>query len=196
MNREEIERAFVLIAELADRRGVFVDLAVYGGSAIALRWEFRRSTRDVDVIISGDKSFMQSAVDVVAEEMGLPKDWMNDAVKGFSSSQANHELYKEYLGEHGGLRVFVPTAEYLLAMKCMAMRVDAPDGRGDVDDIKALVSATGLKSKKEVCDIVEKYYPRDKIPPKVYFGIEQIMTEVTLENRRKRIRKSPPQITR
>lgn len=196
MKRDDIERSLTLIGKLADRQGIIVDLAVYGGSAIALRWEFRRSTRDVDVIISGDRSFMKKAVLSVAEEMGLPEDWMNDAVKGFSSSNADHELYKEYLGEQGGLRVFVPKVEYLLAMKCMAMRVDAPDGHNDIDDIKALVSVVGVKSKKDLCDIVEKYYPRDKIPPNVYFGAEQIMTEVALDQRRNRIRKSPPTITR
>lgn len=196
MNREDIERSLTMIGDLANRQGIIVDLAVYGGSAIALRWEFRRSTRDVDVIISGDRSFMKKAVLVVAEEMGLPEDWMNDAVKGFASTNADHDLYKEYLGDQGGLRVFVPKEEYLLAMKCMAMRVDAPDGHNDIDDIKTLVSVVGVKSKKGLCEIVEKYYPRNQIPPKVYFGAEQIMTEVALEQRRNRTRKSPPTITR
>ncbi|MGE0047729.1 MAG: DUF6036 family nucleotidyltransferase [Acidithiobacillus sp.] len=192
MKREDIEKSFSRIGELADRQGIIVDLAVYGGSAMALRWEFRRSTRDVDVIISGDKSFMRKAVSMVGEEMGLPDNWMNDAVKGFSSSNADHEFYKEYLGESGGIRVFVPKAEYLLAMKCMAMRLDSPDGHNDADDIKSLVAVVGVKSKKDLCDTVERYYPRDKIPSKVYFGIEQIMIEVNLENRRKR-KKSPPE---
>ena len=48
-----------------------VDMAVYGGSAIVLAWEFRVATRDVDAVVHGDPTFIRRAVKQVADEQGL-----------------------------------------------------------------------------------------------------------------------------
>jgi len=72
---------------------------------------------------------------------------MNDAVKGFASPKGDHELYKEYTHDNGGIKVFTPSARYLLAMKCMAMRIDEPDGHNDIDDILSLIKDVGIKRK-------------------------------------------------
>ncbi|MHB8253445.1 MAG: DUF6036 family nucleotidyltransferase [Acidiferrobacter sp.] len=196
MNKSEIEEGLEEIAKIANSDGVTIDLAVYGGSAITLKWEFRRATRDVGIIVSGDANYIRKAAEKVAEGKGWPKDWMNDAVKGFASLHGSHEIYKEYLHENGGIRVFTPTASYLLAMKCMAMRIDEPDGHNDVDDIKALIAAVGIKKKTELYDLVESYYPPKQISPKVYYGIEQIVNEIDHETFRAKGPKKTPGITR
>jgi hypothetical protein len=196
MDRDEIEKGLKRLGELANEDGVTIDLAVYGGSAIALRWEFRRATRDVDIIMSGDAAYVHQVARKIAEEQGWPADWINDAVKGFASRQGQHELYKEYLHENGGIRVFIPTASYLLAMKCMAMRIDEPDGKTDVDDIKSLIAEVGIRGKDELYDLVESYYPKDQISPKVYYGIEQIVNEISHEKNGNPISKKPPSLSR
>lgn len=196
VDKSEIEEGLEEIAKMANADGVTIDLAVYGGSAIALKWEFRRATRDVDIIVSGDANYIHKAAEKVAEGKEWPKDWMNDAVKGFASPHGNHEIYKEYLHENGGIRVFTPTASYLLAMKCMAMRIDEPDGHNDVDDIKALITTVGIKKKTELYDLVESYYPPQKISPKVYYGIEQIVNEIDNEKSRGKEPKKTPSISR
>jgi len=183
MEKSDIEKGLVDLGKLANQEGITLDIAVYGGSAIALKWEFRRATRDVDIIINGDAEFLRKATKIIAGENDWPKDWMNDAVKGFSSPKGDHELYREYMHEQGGIRVFIPSARYLLAMKCMAMRIDEPGGSSDIGDIKELVGIVGVRNKSELCDLVESYYPKNQIQPKVYFGIEQIMQEVSRERR-------------
>ncbi|MHB1645057.1 MAG: hypothetical protein EVG15_05690 [Candidatus Acididesulfobacter diazotrophicus] len=65
--------------------------------------------------------------------------------------------------EAKGLRIFMPTAEYLLAMKCMAMRIGNIENSSDVEDIKNLIKATGFKDKQEVISLVEKFYPSNLI---------------------------------
>jgi len=78
----------------------------------------------------------------------------------------------------GGLRVHLPAPEYLLAMKCMAMRPEVIDGSRDISDIAALADAAGIADADAAPALVEAFYPASRIPPKVRFGIEEIMERV------------------
>jgi hypothetical protein len=178
MDKNEIEEGLEEIAKIANSDGVCIELAIYGGSALALKWEFRKATRDVDIIVSGDATYIRNAAKKVAEKKGWPTDWMNDAVKGFASPRGDHELYKEYMHDNGGIMVFIPSARYLLAMKCMAMRIDEPDGHNDIDDILALIEEVGIKDESDLFQLVEAYYPQQKITPKISFGIQEIMNKI------------------
>jgi hypothetical protein len=73
------------------------------------------------------------------------------------------------------LRVIRPTAEYLLAMKCMAARSPAYDTRGDRDDIAFLVSHLELRKAEDVLRIVESFYGTREILPKTHFMIVEVM---------------------
>ncbi|MHB1953513.1 MAG: hypothetical protein ACYDDA_13410 [Acidiferrobacteraceae bacterium] len=176
LTREDIVGALKELGDQAQEAGVLVDLGIYGGSAIALEWQFRTSTRDVDVVIKGNSAFVREAAKRIALSRDWPENWLNDAVKGFVSSRGEHRVYAEYMSaeRYGGLRVFVPTTEYLLAMKCLAMRINDPEGH-DVSDIKHLVQRLGLKTTDEVLGIVEKYYPRNQLSPKMFYGIQEIL---------------------
>ncbi len=55
---------------------------VVGGAAIALAFDERRATRDIDAVFE-PKNVVYEAAEVVAEQLGLPGGWLNDAVKGF-----------------------------------------------------------------------------------------------------------------
>ncbi len=193
MEKSEVEQGLARLGEMANEDGVTIDLAIYGGSALALRWEFRLTTRGVDIMVMGDANYVHQAAARIAEEKGWPVDWVNDAVKGFASPQGHHDLYREYLHDKGGMRVFVPRASYLLAMKCMAMRMDEPDGHNDVDDIKSLITEVGIGKKSELYDLVESYYPKHRIPPRVYYGMEQIMNEMAHGKSGER-QKKPPEL--
>ena len=74
-----------------------------------------------------------------------------------------------------GLRIFMPSPQYLFAMKCMAMRPEGLDGSHDISDIEALAHAARIPDAAAALEIVEAFYPDRKIPPKVRFGIEEIM---------------------
>ncbi len=187
LTKENILDAFEEIGGIAKDRGIIVDIGVYGGSAIALQWEFRQSTRDVDIVVFGDPKFLREAAGIIASRHGWPENWINDAVKGFISANQDVELYMEFPkgAENPGLRVFAPTPEYMLAMKCMAMRTGAEENRSDIDDIRNLVRITGVRSTQDILTIIEKYYPEKIVTPRTLFGIQEILDSMGKE------RKSP-----
>jgi len=82
MDREEIIEALTALAHRLHRRGVHGEMYVVGGAAIALAYSARRSTRDVDAVFESKMAIYQAAGEV-ADELGLPAGWLNDAVKGF-----------------------------------------------------------------------------------------------------------------
>ncbi|MDV7396880.1 hypothetical protein RZS08_36115, partial [Arthrospira platensis SPKY1] len=84
-------------------------------------------------------------------------------------------------GDEGGLRIFRPSAEYLFAMKCMAMRPEGVDGSHDISDIEALALQAGIHTAEEALAIVESFYPAKRIPPKVLFGVEEIMERLAAQ---------------
>ena len=67
----------------AKASAVIVDMAVYGGAALALVFDLRQATRDVDAVVHGAPDFLRRAVAEVADEEGWPVDWLNDGVRVF-----------------------------------------------------------------------------------------------------------------
>ncbi len=61
---------------------------------------------------------MREAAVIVAKRHALPADWLNDAAKGFIYTQPPQHLWAEY----PGLRLYVPGADYVFAMKADAAR--------------------------------------------------------------------------
>jgi hypothetical protein len=50
LDRAAIEDAFRRLGDRLARRGVVADLYVFGGAAMALAYDARRSTRDIDAV--------------------------------------------------------------------------------------------------------------------------------------------------
>jgi hypothetical protein len=172
---EKMELAFKMLGSKAIEAGRIVDLAVYGGSALALAYDLRRTTKDVDAVYEADKDFIPNAVAAIAEDLDLPTDWLNDAVKGYLSQNEPGNMLKfaSYPSESEvGLRVFVPAPEYFFAMKCIDIRIGA--GSNDVEDVRKLALVCGIKNSDEALKIVESFYPGSRIPPKTSLALEEI----------------------
>ncbi len=72
----------------------------------------------------------------------------------------------------------MPVPEYLLAMKCIAARLGGTAGeQSDVPDILFLLRHLGLRSAREVLDLVAQYYPANRIPVKTQYLIEGLFEE-------------------
>lgn len=138
LTKSDIVRGLRKLDRFALESGMMIELSVYGGAALAIAFDVRNATRDVDAVVKGNPEFLRGAAIAVAEEEGWPIDWLNDGVKGFVSQNETMSLMESFKAQdEGGLRVFVPTPEYLFAMKCMAMR-SGQDGSHDIEDIKSL----------------------------------------------------------
>lgn len=177
--KADILRAFKKIDDKAKAAGLLIDLSVYGGAALAVAFNIRRATRDVDAVVQGSPEALRRIALEVANEEGWPEDWLNDGVKGFTSGQEKMIALQAFPGSSdGGLRIYTPAPEYFFAMKCMAMRPEGVDGSHDISDIDALADEAGISDAQAALALVEAFYPSARIPPKVRFGVEEIMERV------------------
>ena len=180
LSKEDILRGLKKLDAKARQAHVLVDLSIYGGAALALAFDIRHSTRDVDAVVRGNPDFVRRAAAEIAIEEQWPEDWLNDGVKGFTSSNETMQLMIGFEGStEGGLRIYTPTPHYLFAMKCMAMRPEGIEGSHDISDIKALAVAAGIKSADEALELITSFYPASKVPPKTLFGVQEIMQQLS-----------------
>jgi len=77
LDREGIEDTFRRLGERLAKRGVVADLYVFGGAAMALAFDSRRATRDVDALFEPHGIVHEEAL-AVAAELGLPRWWLNE----------------------------------------------------------------------------------------------------------------------
>ena len=143
--REALER---LGTDLA-ARGVFVELAVYGGGALILQFAWRRSTWDVDAVVREgyDEAVLAPSVARVAEQMDPDPNWLNNAVGMFTPLDEDAALFEisgSYpSGGEPGLRTFLARPHYLRAMKLQALR-SLDRGDRDTNDARAPAAHLGL----------------------------------------------------
>jgi hypothetical protein len=171
-SKEELKRMLSLLNAELDEKGVTGEICIVGGAAMILAFGSRESTRDIDALVMAPAS-VRTAVAQVAETNELSPNWLNDGAKGFASGQSTET--KEIL-QLSHLRVVTPPAEYILAMKCIAARVGLDEH--DKEDAKFLIKHIGLGSPEVVLEIVEKYYPKTRIPPKTQYFIQEVCDEL------------------
>ena len=151
------------------------EVAIYGGTVMMLAYDCREATKDVDAIFQ-PAAALEPLIRRVAREQDLPDDWMKAGVRPFvAPREARIEFAQLRIP---GLAITRPTAEYLLAMKCMAARVEGYDSQGDRGDVVFLVKHLGLKSAEEVLTIVARYYPVERLSVKTRFFVEEVMSEM------------------
>jgi hypothetical protein len=177
LQKKDILRGLERLDRKAKEAGVVLDISVYGGSALILAFDLERATRDVDAVVKGDISLARKLAAEIAEENDWPESWLNDGVKGFVAANEDMRpfLSDAKTGKEGGVRIYTPSAEYLFAMKCMAMRSASEDGSHDISDIEFLAKTTGIRDAEAALKLVASFYPAARIPAKVAFGVQEIM---------------------
>lgn len=161
LSRAQITRALRRLGELAHEQKVTLEVSLYGGAVFTLVYGSRDATKDVDAVVRQSEIAKKLALRV-AQELNLPEDWLNDQVKQFlAEKEAKRQLTEADFGE--GLRVSVPTAAYLLAMKLRACRPPLPGYPGDYGDIRFLVQKMGIPSVEAAEAIHDKFFPHDAL---------------------------------
>jgi hypothetical protein len=134
LSRARITHALRRLGELAREQGTTLEVSLYGGAVFTLVYGSREATKDVDAVFR-QSEIAENLAARVARELSLPDDWLNDHVKQFlAEKEAKRELPQSEFGE--GLRVSVPTAAYLLAIKLRACRPPLPGYSGDYGAIR------------------------------------------------------------
>ncbi len=88
-------------------------------------------------------------------------------MKGFLVSEPPLELWRDY----PGLRVYLVTPEYLLAMKAMGGRPQ------DDQDLEALIRYLGLTSAEQAIAIIERFVPERLRTPRMRYYLEGLFEE-------------------
>ena len=168
LDAERLRQAFDLLGGHLAGRGLLVELAVYGGSAVMLQFEWRRSTEDVDAVVryGFEEAALSPSVAYVAERMQLDPDWLNDAVGMYTPLEEPDSLfsvcnsYPE--GRRPGLRVLLASPRYLLAMKLGAL-ANLDRGNRDMEDARRIAAHLGLSDETELVALYVSIY--DEEPP-------------------------------
>lgn len=158
-------RALTALGRRLADRNVVGDLYVVGGAAIALAFDERRATRDVDGVFE-PKLIVYEEAAVVADELGLPDGWLNDSVKGFL---AGPDPWPTSVFEVPGLRVQAASPEMLLALKCLAHRLGEDD-----DDVRLLARHLGLSDPDDVIDLVVQVFG-DRVDVRVELFVREML---------------------
>ena len=136
---ESVIAAFEVMGRYLPERGLVGEIAVYGRTAILLQFRWGNSTEDVDIVIrtAERESAVKDAAAFAALRLGLPDDWLNTYVGGFTAESESDSFFSTYgaypQGETPGLRVFLAKPEYICAMKLKALQMESV-GDKDSDD--------------------------------------------------------------
>ena len=169
LERDTIASALSRLNDELARTGHKAELFLVGGAVMCLVHVARPSTSDVDGWFT-EAEHVRRAARVVAEELGLREDWLNDAAKGFVPPNAGYETWQEL----SHLTVSTVDNATMLAMKCAAARTDR-----DKDDIQFLANLLGLKTSTEVLNVVCRYIPAERLPVRTRLLLEEMLDDRT-----------------
>ena len=175
MTKLELERAFTRMGQLLRERRVAGEIAVFGGAAIVLGFDFRSATQDVDAMIMEGHGQVVKAQEEVGAELGLPPNWLNEQGMSYLSKHHDFEFFKTYPSEgQFGFRVLTATGQYLLAMRLLSLR---PFGH-DAPDVLQLARQLGCASAENLIQLVKHYYPDERILPEKEAEIRSIARQI------------------
>jgi hypothetical protein len=164
--RATILEALEALGDELTRAGVRGQIFIVGGAAMALAYSTRRVTKDIDAVFE-PKSAIYTAASKVAEDLGLPEDWLNDAVERFMPGPDQDPRPVPAIR---GIEVTTASPRYLLAMKLMAMRFGEDD-----EDIETLLRACDIRSADDALELLGQIYPAGEPPAKTRFFLEQLL---------------------
>jgi hypothetical protein len=176
MNREHILQALRHLGNLALKKGIRLEISIYGGAAFLLAYNSREATKDIDAILQPREVGERLAAQV-ARELDLPEDWLNADVTQFVSPKLESKRRLSEIEEATGLIVHVPSAEYLLAMKALACRRPIGAYRGDLDDLAFLLKKMGIDSVEQIQEAVDRFFPDDVIRPQDRILLQSLIDE-------------------
>jgi hypothetical protein len=141
------------LAALSVRGEIFLA----GGAVMCLVFRAREATKDIDALLV-PAAELRRAARLVGEREGLPPGWLNDAVKGFFSEAGRFDVFADF----SHLRVYAPHPEYLLAMKCLAMRLG--EDFQDRHDVELLLEILGVHNLEDAEKALARYLSVGALP--------------------------------
>jgi len=167
-SRADILRLFEALNTELRKAKVRGDVYLAGGAVMCLAFQARESTRDLDASFEPSVAVRAAALKVAAKE-GVSDHWLNDAVRGYLSDRGSFTRFLQ----RSNLRVFCADAKYMLAMKCLAMRIG--EGYRDEDDIRYLLRHLGIEKYQDALEIISKYYSLQEFPATALAALRELL---------------------
>lgn len=167
LTKKQIMRLFEALNAELEKEDTQGELYLAGGAVMCLVYGARASTRDIDAYFKPSRKIREAAARV-GIRLGLNEHWLNDGVKGYLSDSG---LFAPFL-ELSHLKVMVAQAEYLLAMKCLAMRIG--EEFHDLDDVRYLLRYLNIDDHTKAMEVISRYYPLKDFPQKTLYALEEI----------------------
>jgi hypothetical protein len=149
------DKIIELLTELGRRlsaKGVAGRMYVVGGAAMALEFDTRRATRDIDAIFHPPTTVADEAASM-ATDLGLPPGWLSSAAQAFIPLPDESPVSLDV----EGLQIALSSPANLLAMKMAAGRPQ------DVTDLVVLFRHLKIKSPKRAVQLAERIYGPDSV---------------------------------
>lgn len=116
-NRDKIVELLTELGRRLSAKGVAGRVYVVGGTAMALEFDTRRSTRDIDALFHPPTTIADEARSM-ATDLGLPPAWLCSAAQAFIPLPDEDQVFLDI----PGLQIAVSSPANLLAMKMAAGR--------------------------------------------------------------------------
>lgn len=176
LTKEEIESYLHEINDHLAARDATGEIVLCGGAVMALVYDARPSTKDVDALFM-PTGIIREIVAEIADEHGLESDWLNDAAKGFIDTS---RMEFEDVFALSNLKVRRPGDREMLALKLASAREDSMDAA----DALFLMGVVGVESLDEVYAIIEEHIPSQRLTPLANFFAQEIFAryKASLDN--------------
>lgn len=164
-----IRKLFTALNAELKKKGVIGEIGICGGAVMCLVFNARASTKDVDGIFEPTQEIREAAREA-AKRCNLQEEdthWLNDAAKAYFFKDPP----KTTILELSHLRVWAPSPEYMLAMKCFSARFDGHDK----EDVHFLLKHLKIKTPEAALEIVETYCPKKLVPPQTELLIRELL---------------------
>lgn len=155
MNKNDILTYLGIMNEKLKEKNVSAYVNVYGGAVMCLLFNSRDNTKNIDALFEPESVLKEIAADI-AREYKLNRDWFNDEIKLFSPETAQNKLFKSW----SNLKIYVPSAEYMFALKCYSARFGKSK---DLEDMRFLVKYLGISTFSQAVNIIEKFFDLNQI---------------------------------
>lgn len=173
IERVQLGATFRRLADILRRDGTVGEVYIFGGAAMVIGYRARFATRDVDPLFEPREKVHRAALEV-AEEMGLPRWWLNDQATTYLPRATDDQA--RLIFDHPNLRVTVVSPDHLLAMKALTARSYA-----DIDDIRLLCELRNVDDVAQVEEICARIYPEEPLSDRSRIVIEDIVGQLQRE---------------
>jgi hypothetical protein len=140
-----------LLTELGRRlqaKGVQATIYIVGGAAIALEFDTRRVTADIDAVFHPPTTVLEVA-HAMADELALPTNWLNNNAASFVPG----DDHTAPILDVPGVSVSIASPEHLVAMKLASFRPGT-----DLTDLDLLFRHLHITTAEQAADLALEIY--------------------------------------